>query len=425
MKKLTEQAVTIQGTAFTAAHMMQKGSGVVSLHGAIHAGDWHAPLRKEPVADVVASSLDEGTAHHSRNAFRYAIEREGARVDFWSEGRYLYFSVVGTVSGFEPALSLAFEALSEPLLAEEAVRQVIEREAAEFMHASENTRSESARAMTRLLFSEGSAGYAVSNAVEKERTLALKREDVLSFFKETYRGRIILSATGDIEASRLESLLNAHTAKWNATPAGSARAVQALPSNAEPKKLFVPIPGKESVDVHMGAALPITPQDPSFPAVRMALDLLGGGFSDHLTQTVRDRDGLTYGTYARIAGVRNGAALSWSAWAMFGNSLFDKGLAALQREIGVFKKEGITEARVKEKLGEIEGRYAVVFSDMRGVVNELMTGLLATGSPHAVDEYISHLHELSAKDVQLASDRYLRVDAVSAAGAIDEKGNLL
>ncbi len=425
MKKLTENLVTFEGKAFTASLLPRVGSGVVVLKGAIHAGSWHAQAKKEPLAGISSSLLDEGTKFHGRESFRTTLEEKGIRINFYAEDRYAYFSIMATGDAIEEGLALVFEALTSPLVTETSVAEVVEREAAQLLHESESTRSAARRAFSRLLFKEDSAGYVVSAKEEQTRTRRLKREDVLSFIAENYRGRIVIAAVGDIEGGTLEKILTQNTKDWDSTHGSSARSVSIVESPAKTSELFVSIPGKESIDVYMGSAVPMTPSDPAFAALRVATDLLGGGFSDHLIQAVRDRDGLTYGTYARISGKENGAGLLFGIWATFGNSLFDKGVGALQKELGVFLKTGITPERLKEKIGEIEGRSAVIFSDHATALYEIFSGMLSIGNPGAADAYISKLHEIDAKTVQTVAEKYLRIDAIAAAGAIDESGNLL
>lgn len=425
MKKLTDGLVTFDGPAFTASLLPREQSGMVVLKGAIHAGPWHGSADTESVAEVATSLLDEGTTFHSRETFRTLLEAEGVRVYFGVEGRYAFFTITATTKALAHALSLTFEALKSPLVSEASVTEVIERESANLLHESERTRSESKYAFSRLIFKEGSSGYALSAKEERKNMRRLKRADVLSFISENYRGRIVIAAVGDTTASELEKLLKENTADWNHTHGASHKSVSVLESPEKPRELFISIPGKESVDVYMGAALPMPPTDPSFIPLRVAADMLGGGFSDHLMQTIRDRDGLTYGTYARIQGKQNSVGLSWSIWAMFGNALFHKGMQALQNELQVFLKTGITEVRLREKVEEVIGRSAVIFSDHHGALYEVFSGMLATGDPRSADTYLETLQTLDVPTIQKSAEKYLRIDAIAAAGAIDESGKLL
>jgi zinc protease len=223
----------------------------------------------------------------------------------------------------------------------------------------------------------------------------------------------------------MEHLLLEAGKGWNHISAPSMRPVELNTLKGVSQKTFSSVPGKESVDVFMGSYIPLKSEDKETQAVLAALDLLGGGFSDHLMQTVRDRDGLTYGTLARIRGRESGNGFYWFAWAMFGNELFKKGIASLEREIGVFLDAGIDEKRYAEKIQELEGKLAVSFSSPLSAVSEIISGMLTTGNPSESDAFITKLKTIDAKAVESAARTYLKIDAVSAAGAIDIDGELL
>ncbi len=423
--QFTKGLTNFKTQAFTVAVLPRFGTGVVTISGAIEAGPWHAEAEKAPVAQVVASLLDEGTKRRTREDFRDLLEKEGTSLNFWADGRYVMFSLRATAHALPEALSLLFEALMQPALSETSRLQVIEREAAARLHDSEDTRLLGRHALTRLLFTQKSAGYRVAPLEEKTQTLAVSMADIQAFFKKTYCGPIHIAVVGDIRPEDMEHLLMESGKGWNALQSSSARSIEPAAQKHLPQKTFSSVPGKESVDVFMGSYVPLAPNDAETPAFLVGLDLLGGGFSDHLMQTIRDRDGLTYGTVARTRGRESGTGLYWFAWAMFGNQLFAKGAAALEKEIGVFLDAGITQKRYEEKVREIEGRLAVSFSNPLSAVSEIISGMLTTGNPSEADAYVIKLKAIDAKAVESAARRYMKVDAISAAGAIDANGALL
>jgi predicted Zn-dependent peptidase len=218
------------------------------------------------------------------------------------------------------------------------------------------------------------------------------------------------AVVGDIRPEDMERLLLDAGKGWNHTSSSSMRSVELNTLKDTPQKTFSSVPGKESVDVFMGAYIPLKSEDKETPAVLAALDLLGGGFSDHLMQTVRDRDGLTYGTLARIRGRESGNGFYWFAWAMFGNELFKKGIASLEKEIGVFLDAGISDTRYAEKIQELEGKLAVSFSSPLSAVSEIISGMLTTGNPSESDAFVTKLKAIDAKAVEGAARQYLKID---------------
>jgi zinc protease len=423
--KFTRGITEFKTQAFNVAVLPRFGTGVVTVSGAIEAGPWHEAPQKGPVAEVLASLLDEGTKKRTREDFRNILEQKGTSLNFWADGRFVMFTLRATTLALPEALSLLFEALTQPALNDASRVQVVEREAAARLQDSEDTRLLARHALTRMLFTEKSAGYRFAPLEERAQTLAVTNEDIQSFFKKTYCGPIKIAVVGDIRPEDMEHLLLEAGKGWNHISAPSMRPVELNTLKGVSQKTFSSVPGKESVDVFMGSYIPLKSEDKETQAVLAALDLLGGGFSDHLMQTVRDRDGLTYGTLARIRGRESGNGFYWFAWAMFGNELFKKGIASLEREIGVFLDAGIDEKRYAEKIQELEGKLAVSFSSPLSAVSEIISGMLTTGNPSESDAFITKLKTIDAKAVESAARTYLKIDAVSAAGAIDIDGELL
>ena len=82
---------------------------------------------------------------------------------------------------------------------------------------------------------------------------------------------------------------------------------------------------KENVDVFLGVAANVRVTDDKYVPLSVAAELLGsGGFTGHLMKTVRDRDGLTYGIYARLRDVSNNHPLLFMISATFGNALIKR-----------------------------------------------------------------------------------------------------
>lgn len=423
--KFTKGIIEFRTQSFNVAVLPRYGTGVVTISGAIEAGPWHESPEKGPVAEVLASLLDEGTKKRTREDFRNTLEEKGTSLHFWADGRYVMFTLKATTLALPEALTLLFEALTEPALNDASRLQVVEREAAARLQDSEDTRLLARHALTRAIFTPRSAGYRFQPLEEREQTLKVTTTDVQNFFKKTYCGPIKIAVVGDIRPEDMEHLLLEAGRGWNHTSRSVMRPVELSTRKTGVVKTFSSVPGKESIDVFMGSYIPLTSEDKETPAVLAALDLLGGGFSDHLMQTVRDRDGLTYGTVARIRGRESGQGFYWFAWAMFGNSLFKKGIAALQKEVEVFLSTGISQKRYEEKIQELEGKLAVSYSAPLSAVSEIISGMLTTGNPSESDAFITKLKALDATAVESAARTYLKIDAISAAGAIQKDGELL
>ncbi len=81
--------------------------------------------------------------------------------------------------------------------------------------------------------------------------------------------------------------------------------------------------------------------------------------------------------------------------------------------------------RISEKIQELYGRYAVLYADPRKAVLPMLLGILGTGSAHDADIYLERIQNVSSAHLQAIAEKYLSPMALSASGALDEKGKLL
>ena len=81
--------------------------------------------------------------------------------------------------------------------------------------------------------------------------------------------------------------------------------------DAKPMKVQQELSSKQTATVVWGKVLDISPKHPDYPAVLLANYMLGGNFTAHLMQTVRDQQGLTYGIYSSLSGFSYGLPGMW------------------------------------------------------------------------------------------------------------------
>ncbi len=108
---------------------------------------------------------------------------------------------------------------------------------------------------------------------------------------------------------------------------------------------FVTIPGKTNVEIRIGNVVPITPDHPDAIPLEFGLTVLGltGGFSGRLMSTVREKEGLTYGIYARLVERNRKSTAHWNIFTFFTAKDLKKGLEATLRELCLIVQKGITE----------------------------------------------------------------------------------
>lgn len=117
-----------------------------------------------------------------------------------------------------------------------------------------------------------------------------------------------------------------------------------------------PMPGKTSCTMLLGVACDVTPSDERSLPLSLGTDVLGGGFTSKLMQTVREDAGLTYGAYANV-GLVDPSTSTLSCSATFAPENVEQGVALCRKVVKEWRECGITanelEAAKMRALGSV------------------------------------------------------------------------
>ena len=121
----------------------------------------------------------------------------------------------------------------------------------------------------------------------------------------------------------MESLIKDSFGDWNQSTLKNIeeKTVGSKTSN----KVYVTMQDKTSTDFVVGTALGIDRYHPDYLPLYLATHTLGGNFSARLMQTVRVKEGLTYGINSSLSGFGNGNDGYWMVGGTFSPKLLSKG----------------------------------------------------------------------------------------------------
>lgn len=377
---------------------------LVYLEGSVLGGWNMLPRRKGEVSVLAAELFDAGTKKKGKDAIREALASRGATLSFSSGDERTYFRGSCLPEDVSHLLSVLVECLGEAAFPASEVKSATERIRGELVEEKSDTRVQAGIAFSRLVYDPSHVNYDETTE-ERIRDLAkVERADLMSFKKMIGRGGLVIAVVGDIDTAKVAQAVETAFARL---PTGTPEAPAKEMNTKQPEVLsqLVSITDKANVDVFLGAAVPLTYNDPLFLPFIVTTEMLGGrGFTSHLMSTIRERDGLTYGVYARPSGFTGGGDGAFKVWATFSPARYDESVAALRREIDIFFKGGITKKKLEERKEEMSGLYVVGLSTTRG----LAAALHQIGRRHRdlsyIDDYITLLNAITVKDLQDAAD---------------------
>jgi zinc protease len=151
---------------------------------------------------------------------------------------------------------------------------------------------------------------------------------------------------GDLNVDAVRAALQQGFADW----AGGVEHVR-VPNPLVPRpaqRLILETPDKQNATMAIQFSLPLSDNDPDYPALMLANHLLGGGGSSRLWSRVRESEGLSYDVRSGIGWSPFEPHSEWTASAIFAPQNRDKVEAAVREEIARALQGGFTAAELAQ-----------------------------------------------------------------------------
>ena len=405
---------------------LERGSGVVTLSGSFLGGDIYAPSENKRIPDVVVSMLDQGTTKSSKFEISDKIEKAGAMLRFSNGKARVGFN--GKFLSEDTALivELLSEQLQLPAFNEEELEKTKKRMITAYKKSKESTRGNALNNMLEGFYSETHQN-APNNADESIKNIEkITTDDLRAYHKANYgRGSMVVVAVGDVDHAELSNIIIENLKDWQTSPLEEKKETEKGTKNAG--KAYVTMQDKTSTDFLVGVPLGIDRDHPDYRPLFVASYILGGNFSARLMQTVRVKEGLTYGIRSSMSGFGNDTDGYWYVGGTFAPELLSKGESSTLREIKKWAKEGVTSEEVAVAKSTLTGSYKVAFDSTGGLAGGILAAVVDWGGLSHLDDYPEKINSITPEQVNNAIKKYISVEDLYevAAGSIDQEGNPL
>ncbi len=376
---------------------------VVSVEGSVFGGPNMLSRTLDVIPGLTAELLDAGTSKKKKSVIRESLASRGISLSFSSSGDRTSFSGRCFPEDLSVLLTTITECLNEANFPEAEVKNAKARALGELAEEKSDTRAQAERTFTELLYDPEHVNYLRPTATEEKNVAATRRTHLQNFRKMLGKGGLVLAITGDIEIVSTRTLAEK---AFRRLGQGTAEAPVKQANKKVPgsSKKLVPIKDKANIDVLLGATIPLTVRHELFHSTKVLTEMLGGGFSAHLMQTIRERDGLTYGVSAALAGLGTGADGYFKIWATFSPQRYEESVAKLRKEVDIFFRDGLTEAALIRRQEEIAGSYLVALSTTQALAATLHSiGALGFDLSY-LTEYPNIIRAVSLDDIKNAAD---------------------
>ncbi len=405
---------------------LKRGSGVVTFSGSFLGGDIYAPSTNPRIPDVVVSMLDQGTTKNSKFEISSKLEGAGARLSFSNGKARVGFGGKFLSEDMSLVVGLLAEQLKLPAFDSEELEKTKSRLITGYKKSKESTRGNALNDMLKSFYPPGHQNASESPDISIKHIENITAEDLKNYHKETYgRGSMVFVAVGDVNHAELSSLLKESFKNWKTSPLSDKKEEKS--GSKSGGKTYITMEDKTSTDFLVGIPVGINRDHPDYRPLYVASYILGGNFSGRLMQTVRVKEGLTYGIRSSMSGFSNDNDGYWYVGGTFAPELLSRGESSTLREIKKWAEDGVTQKELDIAKTTLTGSYRVGFDTTGGLANGILSAVVDWEDLSYVDSQPDKINTVTLEEVNNAIKKYISIEDLYrvAAGSVDKNGEPL
>ncbi len=326
------------------------------------------------------------------------------------------------VKNFAAAMALAAEMLKEPAYPEADFEQMKTQR----IKALENPPTEptqlAAETLQRQLspYSKGDVLYNPTREEQLEDLKKLTLADVKKFHDQFYGASFgVLAVVGPVDAAEVQKFAAPLLGDWKT--AMPYTRIEAKYKKADAINKKIETPDKANAQFEAGVRFKMAETDPDYPAMLLAGYMFGGPITSHVSDRIRNREGLSYGANARVAIPAEGDSAMLTATVSLNPVNGPKVEFSYMDELRKTLKEGFTAAEVAAaKKAYLDSRMVARSQD--AALMMLLAQHEQQGRTMKWDEQLEQrIQALTPDQINAAFRKYIDPAAVSIVKAGDFK----
>jgi zinc protease len=380
------------------------------------------PADKSGIAAFTGGLLEEGTDKHKGPEIAALIEDTGGSMNLASSGGSLKVLTPDTDLG----LGLFFECLSRPNFPADAIERQRDQQLSAIDDAETQPRNRASALFRKLVY--GNHPFGRPSLGKKELVEKFTAADCKAFHDSVVApNNAILVLVGDFKNDEILKKVEAFTKDWK--PTDAKKPEPAAPPKAEKlNEQIVSDPNAAQVHMYLGH-LGITRQNPDYYKLLVMDNVLGTGpgFTDRLSATLRDRQGLAYTVNATIAMGAGNEIGTFTGFIGTAPKDFIAARDGFVTEIARIRDTAPTAQEVDDAKKYLLGNLPFRFTTMGAVAGQLLAAEQYGLGFDFLEKYRKEVAAVTPADVQAVAKKYLdpKTLTIVAVGAVDKDGKPL
>jgi zinc protease len=284
-------------------------------------GDASTLAGKREAAQIAGSLLNAGTKSHTKEQISDEMRKLNARVQVSGGGggggggrggggrgggggggvSTATASITAPAANFPAAMKLAVEMLKEPAYLPAEFDRILQPR----LKALENVQTEPTQLAAETLnrhLSPWKPGDVLYSPTREEQLAEMKKvtlEDAKKFHDQFYGANYgVFAVVGPVDQNAVKALAADLLGNWNTSMAYKPIVASYKPVPAINRKIDTP--DKANAQFEAGVRVKLSEDDPDYPAMLLAGYMFGGPITSHISDRIRNREGLSYGANARL-----------------------------------------------------------------------------------------------------------------------------
>lgn len=378
-------------------------------------------VHREALSLIYSNMLLSGCNGYTRKDFLNAVNLLGASISVSIHNDVLTFTLQCLHMHKKKLLSLFSSMLKTPSFSASEIKRVALVLCNELEESKEDAKAESFRTFINTLYDASDKRYNSLDAKLFGEIRNIKKSDLTNFHDDVLGKKWLYTLIVD-EKKRNE------TVKLLTDLRGFFEDTDKTVLNSKRKHLVktqivaTPIPSKQNIELSIGASLPLSQDDPQYHAFVFGLNVLGkwGGFAGRLMSTVREKEGLTYGIYARTETATRLEGGHWRIMTFFAPDKLIQGVTSTLYQTRKIAAKGITEDEYKRFMDILETQETLLQDSLIKNASLIHSFLLRSYSYAEIKEYKNNRRNVTLEQVNKALKKYLDVTniVISTAGPV-------
>jgi zinc protease len=323
---------------------------LIAMEYAFAGGAAQDPADKPGVANLVASTIDEGSGDLDSNAFHEHLDRRAIELSFSATRDYFRGSLRMLKDNKDEAFELLRMALTSARLDDADVERIRSQIVSGLKRDTTNPNALAGRKFMELAYgADHPYGRLPSGTLESVPTITTS--DMRDYIHRVIaKDTLKVAVVGDVDPATLGQLLDKTfgglPAKANLTPVPDVAAAK------PPQRAFIPLDVPQTVITFGGPGF--MRHDPNFMAAYIVNHIMGGGgLSSRLYREVREKRGLAYSIYEGLLWLDHSALFIGNTGTRADRA--GETVDAVDKEVRRIAEEGPTQQELDEAKSYLKG----------------------------------------------------------------------